>query len=60
MYNSIFNIKERNNKFQLYTVAFDEVTFGKLKDELEEILSISEITHYHLQHEQLGTCIIEA
>ena len=37
----------------LYTATFDEFSFTKLKGELEEILSISDITPYHLQHEKI-------
>ena len=52
VYNSIFLINTTNNKFELYTDNFDEVSFEELKDELEEILNISDITPYHLQHEK--------
>ena len=60
VYNSIFNITEENNKFELYTDSFDESSFEELKDELEEILSISDTTPQHLQHEVIGPRIIEA
>ena len=48
VYNSIFKIIEKSNKFGLYTDNFDEFSFEEIKDELEEILSISDITPYHL------------
>ena len=52
LYNSsIVNKTEENNKFELYTDTFDEFWFGEVKDELEEIFSISDITPSHLQHE---------
>ena len=44
VYNSFFNINTTNNKFQLYTDNFEEFSFEDLKDELEEILKISDIT----------------
>ena len=62
VYYSFANITEeyKYNKFELYTDNFDEFSFSELKDELEEIFSISDITPYHLQHEKLGPRIIEA
>ena len=59
VYNSIFNIREQNIKFELYTDTFDELSFTELKDEIEEILSISDITPYRLQHEKIGPRIIK-
>ena len=60
VYNSIFNIINENNKFELYTDTFDEFSFEELKDELEKILDISNITDEHLQHETIAPRIIEA
>ena len=60
VYNSFFNINTTNKKIELYTDNYDEFSFEELKDELEEILSISHITLYYLQHEKLGLRIIEA
>ena len=48
VYNSVFDITEKNNKFQLYTDTFDEFSFTELKVELEEILNISNISNEHL------------
>ena len=59
-YSSILNITTTNNKNELSTDTFDEFSFEELKDELEEILNISYITPYHLQHELKGPSIIEA
>ena len=59
VYNSAFNITEENNKIELYTDTFDELSFTELKDEVEEILSLSDITPYCLQHEKIGPRIIE-
>ena len=58
VYNSIFNITEENNNFELYR---DNGKFGflDLKDELEEILNISHITNEHLDDELLGPRIID-
>ena len=47
VYNSIFDITDENNKFELYTYSFDELFFTELKDELEEILDISDISCEH-------------
>ena len=54
VYNSIFNINQENNKVELYTDTFDEFSFTELKDELEEILDISNITNDHLEDETIG------
>ena len=58
VYNSVFNITEESNKFDLYTDISAEFSFEKLKDELEEILGFSNITPSHLQHEIIGLCRI--
>ena len=54
VYNSIFNITEENNKFELYTDTFDEFSFPELKDEIGEILNIPNITDDHLEDEILA------
>ena len=54
VYNSIFNITEENNKFEIYRDMSDKFGFLKLKDEIEEILDISHITDDHLIDEILG------
>ena len=59
VYNSIFNITEENNKFELYTDTFDEFSFPELKDEVGEILKISNITDDHLEDETLAPRIAE-
>ena len=58
VYSSIFEINTTNIKFELYRDTLDEFAFEDLKDELEEILSISDITPSHLQHEIIGPRII--
>ena len=60
VYNSLFNNNTTNNKFERYTDSFDEFSFGELKDEVEEILNISDSTPYHLQHEIIGPRLIQA
>ena len=60
IYNSIFNINQEDNKFELYTDTFDKFSFTELKDELEEILDISNITDEHQQDEIIGPRIIKA
>ena len=59
VYNSIFNITEENNKFELYRDTSDKFGFLELKDELEEILIISHITNEHLDDEIIGPLIID-
>ena len=59
VYNSIFNITKENNKFELYTDTFDEFSFEELKDEVEELLNIPEITDDHLEDETLAPRIAE-
>ena len=59
LYNSVFNITEENNKFEIYRDTSRKFGFVELKDELEEILNISHITNYHLGDEILGPRIID-
>ena len=54
VYNSSFNITEKNNKFELYRDSSNKFGFLELKDELEEILSISHITPELLQDKIKG------
>ena len=60
VYDSISNITEKNYNFELYTDTSDDFSFAEIKDELEEILSISDITPSHLQHERIGPHIRKA
>ena len=57
VYNSIFNKTKENNKFELYTDTFDELSFEELKDELEEILNVPNITDDHLEDETITRLI---
>ena len=57
---SILNITTTNNRFELFTDAFDKFSLEELKDEIEEIINISEITSNHLQHETMGPRVIQA
>ena len=59
-YNSIFNVTEENNKFEIYRDSSNKFGFIELEDELEEILNISHITIEHLDDEVLGPRIIDA
>ena len=59
VYNSIFNITKENNKFELYTDTFDEFSFEEVKDEVEEILNIPEITDDDLEDDILAPRIAE-
>ena len=60
VYISVFNITEENKKFELYTDKFYELGFTELKNDLEDIFNIGEITPEHLQHEKIGPLIIKA
>ena len=52
-------LKKENNKFELYTDTCDEFSFEQLKDEVEEILNIPNITVDQLDDETLGPRIIK-
>ena len=60
VYNSSFNKTEQNTKFELYPDTFHKLSFEELRDELEEIFAISDITTSHLQQEKRGSPIIQA
>ena len=62
VYNSIFNITEENNKFDLYKFPDEKaggVTYEKARDEIEKDLDISDITATDLQDDIIGPIIIE-
>ena len=59
VYNSIFNITEENNKFELYRDMTAKFGFLELKDDLEEILNIPHITNEHLDDELIGPRILD-
>ena len=60
--NSIFNITEENNKFELYKFPDEKaggVTYEKVRDEIEKDLDIEDITAEDLQDDIIGPIIIE-
>ena len=62
VYNSIFNIIEENNKFELYKFPNEKaggVTYEKVRDEIEKDLDIKDITAENLQDDIIGPIIIE-
>ena len=62
VYNSIFNITEENNKFDLYKFPDEKaggVTYEKVRGEIEKDLDISDITATDLQDDIIGPNIIE-
>ena len=62
VYNSIFNITEENNKFELYKFPDEKaggVTYTKVRDEIEKDLDIEDITAADLQDDIIGPIIIE-
>ena len=58
VYNSIFNITEENNKFEIYRDTPTKFQFLDLKDELEEILGIPHITRERLLDDETASLII--
>ena len=62
VYNSIFNITEKNNKFEIYKFPDEKaggVTYEKVRDEIEKDLDIEDITAEDLQDDLIGPIIIE-
>ena len=62
VYNSLFNITEENNKFELYKFPDDKaggITYEKVRDEIEKDLGIKDITAEDLQDDIIGPIIIE-
>ena len=62
VYNSIFNITEENNKFELYKFPDEKaggVTYEKVRDEIEKDFDIEDITAEDLQDVIIGPIIIE-
>ena len=62
VYNSIFNITEENNKFQLYKFPDEKsggISYTKVRDEIERDLDISDITAADLQDDIVAPFIIE-
>ena len=60
--NSIFNITEENNKFELYKFPDEKaggVTYEKVRDDIEKDLGIENITAEDLQDDIIGPIIIE-
>ena len=62
VYNSIFNITEENNKFELYKYPDEKIgglTYKKVRDEIERDLDISDITDEDLQDDIIAPIIIK-
>ena len=62
VYNSIFNITEENNKFELYNFPDEKsggVTYEKVRDEIEKNLEIENITAADIQDDIIGPIINE-
>ena len=62
VYNSIFNITEENNKFELYKFPDEKsggITYEKVRDEIEKDLDIEDITTADLQDEIIGPIFVE-
>ena len=62
VYNSIFNITEENNKFELYKFPYEKsggVTYEKVRDDIEKDLDIEDTTAEDLQDDIKAPIIIE-
>ena len=60
VYNSIFNLTEKNNKLELYTQHLDsEFPFNELKDKVAEALGLSDISIEEKENEIYGPNIIK-
>ena len=62
VYNSIYNLTEGNNKFELYIFPNEkagDVTYEKVRDEIEKDLDIEDLTATDLQDDIIGPIIIE-
>ena len=62
VYNSVYNITEENNKFELYKFPVEKsggISNIKVRDEIERDLDISDITDVDLQYDIIGPIIIE-
>ena len=62
VYNSIFNITEENNKFEIYKFPDEKacgITYEKVRDEIEKDLDFEDITAEDLQDDIIGPIIIE-
>ena len=62
VYNSIFNITEENNKFELYKFPDEKaggITYEKVRDEIEKDLGIEDITAADLQDDIIRPIIFE-
>ena len=62
VYNSIFNLTEKNNQFKLYKFPDEKaggVTYEKVRDEIEKDLGIKDITAIDLEDDIIAPVIIE-
>ena len=62
VYNPIYNITGKNNKFQLYNIPDEKaggISYTKVRDEIERDLDISDITAADLQDDIIGPIIID-
>ena len=62
VYNSVFNITEENNKFKVHKFPDTKVggvSYEKVRDEIEEDLSVSDFTATDLQDDVIGPIIIK-
>ena len=62
VYNSLFNITEENNNFQLFKFLDEKaggVSYEKVRDEIERDLDIADITAVDIQDDIIGQIIIE-
>ena len=62
VYNSIFNLREENNKLEIYKFSIERrggISYERARDEIERDLDISDITATDLQDDIIGPIFIE-
>ena len=62
VYNSVFNITERNNKFELHKYPDGKtvsVSYEKVRDEIERVLEITDITATDLQDDIIAHLLLK-
>ena len=60
VYYSFSDITEKNNKFEINTDFFEGLSFTELKDDVDEILGLSDIPPEYPQDKLMGPRIFEA
>ena len=62
VFNSIINITEENNKFELHKFPDEKsggISYEKFRDEIEKDLEITDVTATNLQDDMISSFIIK-